>query len=157
MTLKLKVIWLPYLIIIIYLLLLSLVIIAFDFFSNIIFKDTVIYKLNLAWLSSMILTCKSKVTLKLFAVWFKLPYWITFAYIFDSDDTTNEAEESELINHFNLAVSENNEEQANARRNRNRRLRSQQKKLTLKPEPAFSGLGCRGRSHKKYRRYENGI
>lgn len=40
-------------------------------------------------------------------------------------------------------------------RNRSRRCR-EQTKTGVKPEPAFRGLGCRGKSYKKYRRYENG-
>lgn len=40
-------------------------------------------------------------------------------------------------------------------RSRARRFREQQQRTVLRPEPTFRGLGCRGKSHKKYRRYEN--
>ncbi|XP_074599657.1 R3H domain-containing protein 4-like [Brevipalpus obovatus] len=46
-------------------------------------------------------------------------------------------------------------ELARQARNRTKKYREQLKKTVVRPEPAFRGLGCRGKSYKKYRRYEN--
>lgn len=90
--------------------------------------------------------------MKLFIILFYFIH-IYLSFFYRNDEFITQVDENEINNQLNYEL---NEQSTISRNSRNRRIRSQQKKITLKPEPAFRGLGCRGKSHKKNRRYENG-
>ncbi|RWS25745.1 R3H domain-containing protein 4-like protein [Leptotrombidium deliense] len=71
------------------------------------------------------------------------------------NDANNENHINNLRNEVNNEIQIEEELLARQQRNRIRRLRDQNKRTCLRPQPTFRALGCRGTSYKKYRRYEN--